>query len=642
LPAASGPFILGPSDNPLTITSTGAIASTGPGVDGVDGDASTAWKITNQGTVSSAGGSGINLAGAGSLDNSGMISGLLGGFLTGGAGKVTNKGTISGGGPFGAGVKLEAGGSITNKAGASISGPGVGVLISGGTGEVANRGTISASGGGQSGVTLEIGGSVTNTEGASISGGPEGDGIMIGGGAGVITNKGTISASADGRAVELGDGGTVTNNAGGSISGDGSGVLIFGGAGEVTNSGMIISGSGGGPAVYFFAGGSVTNSGTISSSRLGPGVLISVGAGEVTNSGTISSVGDGDGVDLLAGGSVTNHKGGSISGDLAGVRIGGGTGVVTNAGTISGGVLFSGGSVTNSEGATIAGSVVSGGTGVVTNAGTISGSSGFIGVMLSPGGSVTNDGGGSISGDLAGVRIGGGTGVVTNAGTISGGVLFAAGTTDNRLIIKPGAVFNGAASATAATDSTIELTRGVGAISGIGDGNFVGFNTLAVDDGANWTLSGANNTIATVLNDGQLEVAGGLQVSTAVDPGSTGVFKLAAGSNLEIASAIGINSKVSFDGGSELVVDDFRLLGQDVGTDNCAGPLLKDFGSSTIDLKDFSIDGLQSSFSKSTGLLQLSNCASQMATLYFQKSGLGAGAFNFTSDGSNGVLITHS
>jgi hypothetical protein len=127
-----------------------------------------------------------------------------------------------------------------------------------------------------------------------------------------------------------------------------------------------------------------------------------------------------------------------------------------------------------------------------------------------------------------------------------------------------------------------------------------------------------------------------------VDPGSKGVFKLDSGSNLEIASAIGTNSKVSFDGGSELVIDDFQLFGQNVGTGDYAGPLLKNFGNATVDLKDFSIDGLHDTFSKSTGLLQLDNSASQMATLDFQPSSLGTGAFNFTSDGSNGILITHS
>jgi hypothetical protein len=36
----TGPFILDPSDNPLTITTAGAITSTGMGKDGIDGDAS--------------------------------------------------------------------------------------------------------------------------------------------------------------------------------------------------------------------------------------------------------------------------------------------------------------------------------------------------------------------------------------------------------------------------------------------------------------------------------------------------------------------------------------------------------------------------------------------------------------------------
>ncbi len=99
---------------------------------------------------------------------------------------------------------------------------------------------------------------------------------------------------------------------------------------------------------------------------------------------------------------------------------------------------------------------------------------------------------------------------------------------------------------------------------------------------------------------------------------------------------------MSFNTASELVVDDFALFGQNVGTSDYAGSLLKHFSGSTIDLKDFGIAGLHDGFSPSSGLLQLTNSASQMATLDFQTSSLGVGTFHFNSDGSSGVLITHS
>ena len=45
--AISGPFTLSPSDNPLTITSTGPITSAGAGV-GIDGGGGTTWIIRNR------------------------------------------------------------------------------------------------------------------------------------------------------------------------------------------------------------------------------------------------------------------------------------------------------------------------------------------------------------------------------------------------------------------------------------------------------------------------------------------------------------------------------------------------------------------------------------------------------------------
>ena len=139
-------------------------------------------------------------------------------------------------------------------------------------------------------------------------------------------------------------------------------------------------------------------------------------------------------------------------------------------------------------------------------------------------------------------------------------------------------------------------------------------------------------------------MSGSLDVSTAVDPGSMGVFKLNGGSTLDVASALGISSKMSFAGGSELLVDDYNSFGQNVGTSTYAGSVLQNFGGDgTIDLKNFSSANIGSSFSVSGGILQLQlNNGTQMATLDFQNSGLHAGSFHFSSDGGSGVLITHS
>ena len=507
--AIDGPLVLAPSDDPLIVTRTGTVTSTGA-ADGIDGASSTAWTITNKGAVSSAGGWGINLAGAGAVTNSGVISGLFGGIEIGGPGMVTNRGTITGS----TGIKLDTGGFVANNAGGSIQGSGnegaIGIEI-GGPGMVTNEGSIDAP---SWAILIE--------------------------GVGTITNKGTIGAGSEGVAVTF-ETGSVANNKGSLIQGggvDGLGVLVSSGPGRVTNAGTIIGGL-----------------------APGIGVWISSGLGTVTNVGTISAF---TGIRLDAGGNVTNSKGGSIDGSV-------------------------------------------------------------------------------VIGFGIGIEIGG-PGTITNAGTISGGrqsVLFSAGSIDDRLVIKPGAVFNGPADATAATNSTIELAKGVGAIAGIGTGQFVGFDTVEVDDGAKWALNGPN-VIGTVLNDGRLKVAGQLTVSGSVAPKSTGVFQLGPASTLEIAAALGTNSKISFGTGSELVIDHFTMFGRNVGVSDYAGSLLQDFEGSTIDLKDFDVTGLHETFSASSGLLQLTNSASQTATLDFQTSSLSAGTFHFASDGGSGVLITHS
>ena len=168
--AIDGPLVLAPSDDPLIVTRTGTVTSTGA-ADGIDGASSTAWTITNKGAVSSAGGWGINLAGAGAVTNSGVISGLFGGIEIGGPGMVTNRGTITGS----TGIKLDTGGFVANNAGGSIQGSGnegaIGIEI-GGPGMVTNEGSIDAP---SWAILIE--------------------------GVGTITNKGTIGAGSEGVAV---------------------------------------------------------------------------------------------------------------------------------------------------------------------------------------------------------------------------------------------------------------------------------------------------------------------------------------------------------------------------------------------------------------------------------------------------------
>jgi hypothetical protein len=216
--STTGPVVLQPTDNPLTITGTGAVNATGSGVDGIDGPAGTTWNITNAGRVASSGGDGVSLASSGSIGNSGAISGVDG-------------------------IVLRAGGSVTNLAGGSISasgargsgfGVGAGVYVTGAAGTVTNNATIS---GGGYGVALAHGGTVTNN--ASILGAE--DGVIFQGGVGALTNSGDITGTVD-DGVALFSGGSVTNAAGKSISGlgtNGAGVFITGAAGTVTNNGSI-------------------------------------------------------------------------------------------------------------------------------------------------------------------------------------------------------------------------------------------------------------------------------------------------------------------------------------------------------------------------------------------------------------------
>ena len=449
---------------------------------------------------------------------------------------------------------------------------------------------------------------------------------------------------------------TITSS--GAVTSTGSGVDGIDGptnrASTIANAGKVTSS--GGIGISLTDGGTVTNAPGGSIAGLTVGVYGAYGvASAVTNAGDISGTGsNGAGVYLAGGGDITNQAGGSISGAYIGVTILGGSGRVTNAGRISDGVyLAGGGSLTNSAGASTSGNnfgvFVGVGPGTVTNDGSISSTSNN-GIYLQAGGSVTNSNGGSISGPGFGVAVYGGPGTVTNSGTISGGdhaVLFA-NSGANRLVVDSTAVFNGSVLGGSGSN-TLELAGGKGSIANLSDGsgkvtengswNFSHFGTIAVDPSGDWTLNGG--TVANVSNNGTVGIAGSLHVSSALDPASTGVFLLTDGAKFDIAAALGTDTRMEFLGSSELSIDGPNSFGRDVGRASYAGPQLQDFGAGNIvDLKQFGSTGTVLQFDSATGILQVTNSASQHASLSFQTSSLGNGTFHAVSDGGSGTLIT--
>lgn len=458
---------------------------------------------------------------------------------------------------------------------------------------------------------------------------------------GAVTATGTADAGAD---IEAGGG--VTNNSGGTISGPGFGVFMTGAVGTVTNSSSITGADG----VALELGGSVTNAAGGSISGAGYGVFIkSSPFAAVTNAGSIgASASAGAGVGLAGGGVLVNSGGGVISGPGFGVFVTGAAGTVANYGSLTGyhGIgLEAGGLVTNASGASISGGAggifSSGAPATIANAGKIS-ATGAAGLDVEGGGTIANLAGASIIGSAFGVFLTGGPGTLTNAGSISGGsysVKFSGGFND-QLIVDPGAVFVGAVGGSGGTD-TLELASGSGSIGGINAGSFLNFQNLLVDGGGDWSLTGANSA-ATVTDTGTVALGGSLDVTSAINPSSTGLFQLNSGSSLTVAAALGTQLQMSFLGSSTLAVENTGSFGTGSGTSSYAGPLLEDFAAGdTIDLANFASAGAMLSYNQTPGVLQLSNGAAQLASLEFQNSSLGTGTFNIGSDSSgHGTVIT--
>ncbi len=401
-------------------------------------------RVTNSGTITGAG-AGIStshyydaatdslkpLAAGTEIINSGTITGQSNdGVRLIGGGTVTNSGTIEGRGGGGAdGVSMFALqgqdtsgqasiGTVTNSADGTISGQRFGVLLSGG-GVVSNEGAVSGNAGALiiQAVAGETGKTATVTNSGTMTGG---DAISIAGriATASITNSGTIEGTGA-YGIHNSSTGTVTvnNEADGVIEGAKSGIFGQEGAVVVSNAGTIIGrgtydGLDAEPdsgIVLAIEGSSVVNSGTITGA--GTGISTSHYYNATTNSLEPRAVG----ITVVNSGTITGENNDAIR------LIGGGT--VANSGTIQGlaGAGTDGVSMFALQGQDTSGAPI---LGTVTNeaGGTISGQR--YGLALTGGANVENAG--TISGNVGAVLIqavdAGKTATLANSGTLNGGV----------------------------------------------------------------------------------------------------------------------------------------------------------------------------------------------------------------------------
>ncbi|HEY1299421.1 MAG TPA: calcium-binding protein, partial [Stellaceae bacterium] len=508
--------------------------------------------LINDGTIS--GSVGFSYGGLIRNGSSGSTAAVINGFYTiikgvAGAGTVVNYGSMSG---YFVGVDL-VGGSFSNaQPGATVASKGVepntlfiGVLITGGAaGTVTNLGTVEAADSSGTGVNLgSAGGTVTN------------------GSAGVATALIEVATPGFGIGIESGAVASVTNYA--TISA-GTGVLLSGG-GSVANTGAaaLIAANFAGVDLVGSAAGTLTNSGTISASNPNLSTYgVRIGSGDVVNGSSVATaaliVADPPGPNPTPIGASIKSAGVvfATSGSLA------------NYGTVAGartGVAIAAGSVTNGSAGMRAGSIEGGYYGVhaagavtqpvaIANYGTVAavGTAG-IGIDLD---------------DAAG-------NTVRNFGTISGasGTALAFGAGDDRLVVRPGAVFEGVVEGGGGAN---EIDFHIGGKIGLAP-EFVGFATVRLDPAAAASLSlkpldlaGLAGNAATVIDGNagdtvsaaaltageRASVTGGSGNDVFVGGAGTDLFTGGAGADrFEFAAtALAVSDRVAGGSGSDTLV----------------------------------------------------------------------------------------
>jgi hypothetical protein len=350
-------------------------------------------------------------------------------------------------------VTLAGHGDVTNLSTGTISGNKDGLVITG-VANVANAGTITSAT--RYGVRLNAGGGISNASTGRIAG--HSKAVSIGNAAGSVYNAGKI-ASDNKLAMVLSAGGSVTNAASGLIGGLFGGVYIFQGAATVSNAGMIAGNAG--DAVYLGSGfanrlidipgaefqgkvdGGNEDGATASSvlelaSGASIGVLSGLGSQFTHFSQMVVDTGANwllAGVNAPQGISLTNAGTLSVVGDLTDttapvvnnglIRLTSGTvtlGALSGTGTMevgAGGYLAVSGVIPASESVVVAAGGRANINGTITNAGYVHN------LNVDPNNvALTNLSTGTIIGGVTGVDISAAGGTVENAGSVAGDVWF--------------------------------------------------------------------------------------------------------------------------------------------------------------------------------------------------------------------------
>jgi hypothetical protein len=459
---------------------------------------------------------------------------------------------------------------------------------------------------------------------------------------GSVKNLGTVTGGIAGVLLRLG--GTV-ENAGTIVGLNGTqGIFSQGGsAGPATieNTGLVEAIGAGGVGIEMDAGGSLQNGGTI----IGPSGVHSYGDVTIKNTGLIDATGTG----VSVGGDGTVVNSGTIEGQ--------GSGAVDFTSGFDNLLIIDPGAVFIGQ---VAGADAVGADGSsVLELGAGHGTLGSVGSQFTDFQTIDFGAGASwaISGDVAGLAAGE---VINGFGAHDTIVLDGFAETGESYVPGTGLVLS-----QGGTTATLDIT-GVTAFHVTTNGTNTTITTAAVTPalrdaatripapvtavapGTIFAVTGSQTT-ANLLNDGTVAIGSGasLDVTSAIDPASIGIFELTSKGSLEIASLLGTNVKMEFLGttpANKLTIDDAANFGRHIGSTSFAGPLLEDFkAGNIIDLKGIASTGLKLNYTPTTGDLHITtSTGGVITTLQFQNASLGAGSFHVASDSTGGTFLTHS